>query len=275
MWKIIRRANCVQVPEMPLPIYIRSTGNNNASPGWSECEHSHKKDFVQLFWTVSGTGEIELSDRVVRVSAGDVMYRLPYEEHIHRNVSNTLPWHYYWFTFDGAAARDFMLSYGYPQESRFAGECPTHLFDQLGILLQRSTPSAYRHAISVATEILALAGDTGNRRQATLVEAFIQEIQKNYVHPEYTVEALAESLNVHRSTIFRVVTEELGISPRRYLMQIRLQKGMSLLLDSTRSVKEIAGMAGFGKVDYFCRQVQDATGYTPTVYRTMFSERNG
>ena len=59
----------------------------------------------------------------------------------------------------------------------------------------------------------------------------------------------------------------MNLSPGAYLEQIRIQKALSLLRESSLSIKEIAGCAGFSHVSYFCEVIRKKTGMTPGEYR--------
>ena len=268
MRKIISRPEINMLPNVQLPIHIRSTGYNEADPGWREHVPEDTKNFVQIFWSVQGIGEFTFKEKKIKLHPGEFIYHLPFEPHTHRSIDSKVPWHYYWFTFDGPGARDFMLSYGYPQESMLSGECPVRLFHELESLLKRRTVYAQRHAISVATEILALAGENkGDSAEHDLTHRFIDLAQEHFKDPTLTAELLADRLCVHRTTLNRVVKRQLSISPKHYINQLRIQKALSLLLETTLSVKAIAFDAGFNKVDYFCALIRKQTGYTPARYR--------
>ncbi len=268
MRKIVSRPDPTVLPSLSLPVHIRSTGYNEAEPGWHEHESRSGKPFVQLFWCIQGTGEFRIGRRIVLLHPGEAIYQLPGEEHVHRSVDSTVPWHYYWFTFDGPGARKFMLDYGYPQTALPAGECPVQLFRELESLLHTWTPYSQRHALSVAAEILALAGNNaGPAGEHDLCRAFIDAVQKRFPDSSITAESLAEELGVHRTTLNRIVKRQMSVSPKHYVNSQRLSRALALLAETRKSVKEIASMCGFNKTDYFCAQVRKSTGLTPAKYR--------
>src|SRR5574344_1989726 len=271
MRKIISRPDPNRVPALPLPIHVRSTGYNEAEPGWCENEASGEKNFVQLFWCVQGVGEFLFPDRCEPLRRGETIYRLPGESHRHRSADAHTPWHYYWFAFDGPGAADFMRSYGYPQRAMYAGDCPLKLFRELEVLLPQQTLYVQRHAISIATEILALAGHAGAEPEHDLVLRFLELIEARYAEPDLRVEDLAEILGVHRTTLTRIVGRQMSVSPRQYLIQLRLQKARSLLATSDLAVKEIAERVGIGKADVLCSLIRRDTGFTPREYRRRAS----
>jgi len=267
MRKIISRPNPGCIPSLPLPIHVRSAGYNEAAPGWSEFESRDRKNFVQIFWCNQGIGEFRFEDRNVLLHPNEVIYRLPHEEHSHRSADPKIPWHYHWFTFDGPNAKAFMLSYGYPQTNLHAGPCPIRMFQELETLLSHQTIYAQRHAVSIATEILALAGCSEGRIEHDVVKRFLEISGQRFSDENFTVAAAAAELEIHRTTLYRIFKQELGFSPKQYLRRLRIQKALSLLLETELPVKVVAAESGFNKVDYFCSVIAGETGLTPMLYR--------
>jgi len=264
---IISRPNPGCIPSLSLPIHVRSVGYNEAAPGWNECESCDRKNFVQIFWCVQGIGEFQFKDRSVPLYPNEVIYRLPNEEHSHRSADPRIPWHYHWFTFDGPNAKAFLQSYGYPQTNLHAGPCPVPLFQELKTLLWRQTAYAQRHAISIAAEILALAGCDNGRIEHDIVKQFLEMTRREFSDENFTVEAAAAKLGIHRTSLYRIFKRELGLSPKQYLRQLRIQKALSLLLQTDFPIKTVAAESGFNKVDYFCSVIAGETGLTPMLYR--------
>lgn len=269
MRKIVSRPEPRILPDFPMPVHIRSSGYNEAEYGWSEFEPKEEKPFVQLFWCVQGRGEILLPDRTVVLNPGETFYHLPYEDHHHRSCDPENEWCYYWFTFDGPAAEAFIGAYGYSQESMYSGECPVSLFLELEMLVRKHTPYAQRHALSVAAEILALAGGTDDALppEEGLVKRFLRLARESMRDPGVTVELLARKLGVHRTTLTALFRAEMEITPGAYLDNLRLLHALSLLRETGMPVKEVAEHSGFMNISYFCRLVRKAVGCPPLEYR--------
>lgn len=263
MRKIISREQPNRMPVLPLPIHVRSVGYNEADCGWREDVPGRVKNFVQLFWTVRGTGEFTRNGETVRTGAGDVFYRLPGEDHRQRSLGPG-QWRYYWMTFDGAGARDFMLAYAYPRTAFHAGSCPASLFLEIEHLVKLDTPYAARHAVAAAAEILALAGGREELSgELETISRFLELAERRISDPKQTVSTLAAELGVHRSTLTRLFKKAMSVPPGDYLRDLKMRRALSLLRETGRTVKETAYAAGFSDSSYFCRTVKAETGKTP------------
>ena len=265
-FNIISRPDPNRLPEFQLPLHVRSAGSHESLHDWGEYFPSVRKPFVQIFWTEQGTGEFTLGSRKIIVHAGDFFYHMPGDEHRHRTVGQV--WNYRWFAMDGPLAATFMRHYGYEQEARHAGNCPVKLFLELEMLLKAQTPYAQRHALSVAAEILALAGSPEPSPTIDPVHYFFQKAEDRLSNPEFTAETFAAELGMHRTTFtrqFKAATN--GMTPRRWLMEIRYEKAVRMLRETNLKLKEIAQACGLTSSTYLCRVIRERTGLTPGEFR--------
>lgn len=268
MHTIISRNNVNRKPDLPLPFYVRSAGCNHAEPGWRETTPPGWKNFVQIFWTVSGCGEFEFNDTCIRTGQGDFFYRLPGERHNQRNAGDDV-WIYRWMTFDGPGAASFINAFGYPRNGLHAGECPQTLFQSLEQLLPLGSPASQRRALVFCTDILARAGGSSDdipARMDLLTEA-LETIRNDFADPELSVETLALQLGVHRTTLNRLFLEKLQRTPGDLIREQRLHHALELLKYSSLPIKETAYASGFNDPAYFCRCIRKLTGRTPLKFR--------
>ena len=128
--------------------------------------------------------------------------------------------------------------------------------------------NAQRHAISAATEILALAGGrfTGRAGQ-DVVRRFIEIAQESASDTRLSAIYLAKELGVHRTTLNRIFLQEMGMTPGSYLQELRIQHALSLLRETELPIKAIASECGMPHASYFCRLIRKVTGFTPADYR--------
>lgn len=267
IFRTIARPELDSFPEVELPVYLRGAGHFILKGKSEEFVPAGVKQFVQLFWGVSGTGEFILPDGPSLLGPGDVVFRLPGEEHHLRSGGGE--WIYRWIAFDGKNARDFMLDYGYPHVCFHAESCPHELFLEAEQLLRDRSPFAWREMVAVIARILARAGGRhdDSTREGRLVNRFIRLCRENIGSESVNVNVLAELLEIDRSTLRRIIRKRLLISPGKYLQQLRIQYALNLLQTSELSVAEVAEQSGFANVSHFCRMIREATGFSPGEYR--------
>lgn len=101
----------------------------------------------------------------------------------------------------------------------------------------------------------------------TVLAVAKNEAQKRYTSPTFDVKALASSAHVSESYLRRVFSDELGVSPKKYLTALRMARAKTLLADGRDGVAVIAAECGFASVYNFCRAFKETVGETPTEYR--------
>ena len=271
--RIISRPEPNRLPELPLPLYVRSAGYHEAEAGWSEFSRASDKNFVQIFWSVRGIGEFRIGDVVRPMPAESFLFHLPGEAHFHIAVSD---WAYHWFTLDGPLAAAFIRGYGYPREAMPAGACPAGLFLQLETLLREMTPYSQRRMLGVAADILALAGNPAGRRRkggaaARVVDRFLELVRAEYSDPGLDVNTLADRLGVHRTTLTRLFRERMLVSPGEYLLNLRIQTALSLLRGTDYPVSAVGEMVGIPHRGHFSTLIRRTVGVSPGIYRERSS----
>jgi AraC family L-rhamnose operon regulatory protein RhaS len=81
------------------------------------------------------------------------------------------------------------------------------------------------------------------------------------------IEALASELKVSYRWFRRAFSHHTGLSPHRYLLDIRLARARQLLSHGSLSIKEIALRTGFEDANYFSRLFHKKMGVSAGVWR--------
>jgi AraC-like DNA-binding protein len=84
---------------------------------------------------------------------------------------------------------------------------------------------------------------------------------------QFEIRDLAAAVNLSSGRLAHLFKSEVGISPQRYLNNIRLEKAKECLENGVLSVKEIAAEVGIPNVSRFCRSFKAIYGTTPKEYR--------
>ena len=81
----------------------------------------------------------------------------------------------------------------------------------------------------------------------------------------YDVRELARLLQVTARQMQRYCRQELGCTPRRFLLHQRMEDAQLLLLEA-ETIKWVAAHLGFKQVSHFCRVFKRHHGVTPSEY---------
>ena len=94
-----------------------------------------------------------------------------------------------------------------------------------------------------------------------------QQIKTNLDNTNFSVENLADALNISRVQLYRKVKAMLGISVSDYISNYRLEKAKSMLESTNYSISEIGYATGFSSPNYFSTAFKGKFGVTPGAYK--------
>ncbi|RMF03496.1 MAG: helix-turn-helix domain-containing protein [Bacteroidetes bacterium] len=92
-------------------------------------------------------------------------------------------------------------------------------------------------------------------------------VQQQLANENLGVQDLADFLHLSPSQVYRKLRAISGMSPTRFIRQLRMSRAQALLCNSSDSIADIAYQVGFTDPNYFSRVFQKAFGQTPTQYR--------
>lgn len=95
----------------------------------------------------------------------------------------------------------------------------------------------------------------------------IDTMEREIGSPELSVEGLARRTGITSVQLRKLFRRETGMSPRRFLISLRLRQAARLLQHSTESMKEIATSCGFASDHYFHLVFRRHFLCTPSAYR--------
>jgi AraC family transcriptional regulator len=90
---------------------------------------------------------------------------------------------------------------------------------------------------------------------------------ENHLSEKLNITRLASVTNLSVHHFISVFTAKAGISPYRYLLERRVRRAMTLLLESDTSIAQIANDVGFSGQSHLTLHFRRQTGTTPQRFR--------
>jgi TolB-like protein/AraC-like DNA-binding protein/Tfp pilus assembly protein PilF len=88
-------------------------------------------------------------------------------------------------------------------------------------------------------------------------------VEKNISNEQFGVSELADEMNMSRSNLLRKVKKETNLSVSQLISQVRLQRAMEMLRQSSHNVSEVSHQVGFSSTSYFIKCFREYYGYPP------------
>lgn len=117
---------------------------------------------------------------------------------------------------------------------------------------------------------------SGTKSFGNLEQQFVSNLNKNIENnidnPNFSVENLAESLNVSRVQLYRKVKAIFNENVSDYINNFRLEQSRNMLQDSELTISEIAYKNGFSSPNYFSTVFKNKYGISPNTFRKSVGE---
>lgn len=223
-----------------------------------------------LMYISDGRLRAELNGEQVKVGAGDVLI-FPPEYKYRYTLPTGSPVSYYFVHFTGSHAESLLAELGFSElpaicrvgysQNATQGFCD--IFDAY------LCDDRFRDlSLSAALErvLIALARASHAIESPSPIERSIAYIKASYTE-EISIPAIAamEGLSVSRyNAVFKGVT---GISPIKYITDLRMKHACSLLKSTNLHVKEIGSIVGYRDNHFFSKAFKSKMGLSPQKYR--------
>ena len=112
----------------------------------------------------------------------------------------------------------------------------------------------------------ALMGDTSRNQREQLVHQIRYQIQGNW-EKDINFETLAQEKNVSYVWLRKSFKEVMGVAPGQYHLNLKIEKAMQMLRETSLSVSEVAYQTGFESLFYFSRIFKKKTNVSPSGFR--------
>lgn len=115
-----------------------------------------------------------------------------------------------------------------------------------------------------------LVNNSANTIEPSLDDKFMLKVRSvveaNIGNSFFSVEMLAEEVNLSRAQLFRKLKALINTSPRELINDIRLQRAAQLIQAKTDNVSRIGYAVGFSEQSYFSKRFRKKYGVSPSEY---------
>ncbi len=247
---------------------------------------SHFHSAFEVILPATGFVHYEVEKRKYDIQAGEVLIIPPGLEH---SLSMDASSSRHLFLFEPetifAMADIKMLSKGFQQVFYLCDESRPH--QQIRDLLSRAVEVYQEQELmwnttcfSLMLQVFVTLGQTYlsgmmPARQKTVtgsseIVTGMMTYINNHFQEDLTLEMAAEAAGFSKFYFSRFFKAQTGYTFHDFLCQKRLQVAMDLLINTRKSMGEVAGESGFGSVATFNRLFREHKNCTPTQYRAIY-----
>ncbi len=227
-----------------------------------------------LYFVRNGSGTLTVRNQTYTLTPGCFYFITPNESVLYHS-DETDPIQYYWISVYPEFAEEIERIMGFTEDKpvRPANKPDKiiKIFERL-MAIKTATSEAYFETLSAIMKILSLEFSNVEYVENTSVhKAFAENVKKqidlNYTNPNFHIEAVAQMLYVSHAHMSRIFKEVMGITPVRYLIEVRLNYAAKLLKEPGTKVKDLCEQCGFGDEAHFMKSFKKKFGITVNQYR--------
>lgn len=243
-------------------------------------------DYYLLHTVLDGAGLFQSGSFSQQCRAGDTFVIFPGTLFSYR-ADNDTPWHYAWVALQGDAASALLSDAGITQERPYLH---SENIDELHSLYERIRlsfqQSAYPRLESMEasgwTRLLLHQFGLSNlsilpSHPKEMPEVIDRQIDQAIrwitlqFHQQISIDQMAYTLGYHRAHLSKAFKQKTGLSPKQYLLKMRMEKAKELL-NSQLTIDQIASSVGFNDALYFSKQFRKYSGSSPSEFRSNLKQ---
>lgn len=240
--------------------------------GSEDCEEGHffgpaVRTQYLLHYVVSGKGIYEVGHRRFPVQAGEGFLIKPGELTYYR-ADDQEPWHYMWVAFDGYEAADILENCGIDYTMR--AENPEEFCEKLREMITAFGTQNQYLCLSLfygmMAQLLKERPQAAGSFEKLYYEKAADYIRNNFSYP-ITISDVAKYVGIDRSYLYKVFVANGPLSPKQFLLEIRVKAAKNMLADRHYSLSQTALSCGFKDAPSFCNHFKKRSGKTPKQFQ--------
>lgn len=137
------------------------------------------------------------------------------------------------------------------------------IYDRHGPALSQAVLNMCLHSVQRSEtdrQQSSTAASLGTRNEKLIrIIAYFEEHMEDIVE----LDEIARKLGISRRQMERLFNHHIGTTPRKYLQDLRLQRGRMLLAETDMAVIEVAAACGYDSAAHFSKRFREAFGISP------------
>lgn len=220
---------------------------------------------------VEGTGQIRLTDKKITLGSNECIFVNFHDIQEYKSTSNV--WGYRWVNFTAkniGTAFELNKLYKIPfsenEELAFSkllscGQTNLKNHNYINTLF-----SSYFYSVMVENGLEN--ENTVSNRNTRMIDEICAYIQQK-LYSKVSIDDIASFFMISPRRLHQIFTQQLGISPKRYILKKKMEEGYKLLVQTSMPINKIADLLCFSSPYHFTHEFKKTFSQSPSDVRKM------
>lgn len=248
--------------------------------GTENCEPNHffgpiAREFNLIHFVLKGCGKLVIDNDTYPVKEKQA-FLIPANKIAFYQADTMDPWEYCWVGFMGIKSEYYLQTIASLSEKEYVIDLEDidYFYHTINAMLRISGTNlssslfiqGYLHHI-----LAKLVSDSENRNINNPPHLSYTLQAMNYIDKNYSnnlqINDIARFLGLHPNYLSTIFKQETGVTPKEYLIQLRIKKARELLEQTNYPINVISNSVGYSDQLTFSRAFKTVTGKSPKIYR--------
>jgi AraC-like DNA-binding protein len=231
------------------------------------------REYYILHVVVSGKGSLFVGDKRAEFKEGDC-FMVPPDIPVKYDADKNDPCKYYWVGFTGTHSKELTRESNFTMENGYVNT-PLNFKEIINIVKDMAIIKQNDRRISyyllgnlylLFSKLMKQDSLTDNHESIDYVQQAIRFMETHF-KDNISIKDVSDYVGLDRTYLFRIFKEKTSISPKEYLINIRIEEAKKLLIKTNMSINNIIFAIGYTNYVSFFNIFVAKTKQTPSGYR--------
>ncbi|UWM86733.1 AraC family transcriptional regulator [Streptococcus parauberis] len=245
--------------------------------GIEHCEPNYsygpkRREYHFIHFVFEGQGKLEINQQKYTVQKNQ-FFIVPAGTVSTYTADKNNPWKYAWIGFLGIQAQRYLNQLRIGNEFVFDCKDAYMYKNKIGHILEQADNQLSSFLIinglmyDIIGNLIAEIPTSEQVIQQESISKRAMHYMNLHYHDAIQISDVAKFVNLHPNYLANIFQDEVGISPKQYLTQLKLSKAKELLRDTDEPINIISSSVGFTDALTFSKFFKKITGQSPSTYR--------
>ena len=218
--------------------------------------HVAARPYAALSFRETGVGTFKIGNKILHTKPGDVLF-----------IPSGVPYEVEYSTSESIVVNMAYCNYSEAEVFELQPKSDVSILFSRLLAEWQEHHSFHRAKATIFTILERIREYNKTKNENTALAECVQYIELHFCDAALDIKSICNAGFLSRSGLYRLFVNYFSMSPKEYITKLRMNKAVTLLVESGLSIKEIASICGFFDDKYFSRVFKSTYGYSPSQLR--------